>query len=38
MLLQELKGKNIAVWGLGREGMSNIELVLKHRLAAALPD
>lgn len=36
MLLQELKGKNIAVWGLGREGMSNIELILKHRLAAAL--
>ena len=36
MLLEELKGKNIAIWGLGKEGKANLEFVIKHNLAANL--
>lgn len=36
MLLSELKGKNIAVWGLGKEGLAILELLQKQELPANL--
>lgn len=32
MQLSDLKGKNIAVWGLGKEGLSVVELLIKRQL------
>lgn len=33
MQISELQGKNIALWGLGHEGLANLEFLLKHKLA-----